>query len=73
MDLSTTFEFRGTGTVAYNTVPDPNLPGMFKVTEATFTFTAPEPSIPSLLLLCFAGLAVLSRRRRAGAALLPTG
>jgi len=49
------------------TVADlPGQPDMFYVTGGTFTFQevrAPEPSTVSLLLIAFAGLAVLARRR----------
>jgi len=41
------------------------------VDQATWTFKAPEPSTASLLLLGFAGLALLARRRRSRAMLLP--
>lgn len=44
----------------------------FVITRATFTVNASEPSTASLLLIAFAGLAVLGRRGRLRATLLPT-
>ena len=54
----------GHGTMELNVVPYPSgSPDTFEPVSATFTFNAPEPSSTSLLLIGFAGLAVLSRRR----------
>jgi hypothetical protein len=66
--------FSGGGTVTLDVVPYPNFPaGTLEISKATFTFeSVPEPSTASLLLLGFAGLAVLGCRHRAPATLLTT-
>lgn len=73
MQMCSDFFFSGSGTLRYDVVPFPNLPGSLEISKATFTFTAPEPTTTSLLLIAFAGLAVLGLRRRSRATLLPTG
>ena len=57
-----TLNFRGVGIVTYD-VGGASSPTIFGVQQETFTFTAPEPSIASLLSIAFAGLAVMGRRR----------
>ena len=53
----------GTGVIYVANVPDQ--PDIFYITGGKFTFMrAPEPSTASLLLIGFAGLALLARRRR---------
>jgi hypothetical protein len=63
--------FEGAGRVTYDVVPNPpnpNLPGtFFSISKATYTLVL-EPSTASLLLIAFAGLAVMSRRRRSDVA-----
>lgn len=55
--------FSGGGSVALDVVPFPNHPGVLEIEQATFTFKpVPEPSTAALLLLGFAGLAILGRR-----------
>ena len=63
--LCTLFEYQGTGRGVFSAVPSSMCPGTtcFYVGGATFTFV-PEPSTTSLLLLGFAGLAVMGRSRR---------
>jgi hypothetical protein len=69
----TSFVINGGGTAMLDVVPSPASPGSLEVSKVILTFKAPEPSTTSLLLLGFAGLAVLGRRRRPRAALLPAG
>jgi hypothetical protein len=64
----------GTGLATMNIVPMGfSFPNLFQVAGTTVVFGAPEPSTSSLLLLGFAGLAVLSCRRRFRATLPPAG
>jgi PEP-CTERM motif len=65
----------GIGSGVIDVVPYPGRPNTFYVDQAnlTFGFGAPEPSAASLLLLGFAGLAILGWRRRSRATLIQTG
>jgi PEP-CTERM motif len=63
-DYCTNFDFFGGGTVTANVVPFPYIPGDFEVTQATLTFTAPEPSLASLLLIALAALGTQAALRR---------
>lgn len=69
------FQFQGGGTVTYDVVPfqNPMFPGALTISQATFTFKAPEPSTASLLLLGFAGLGILGLRRSSRATFLASG
>ena len=59
----TLWDINGHGTMVLNVVPYPSgSPNTFEPVSASFIFNAPEPSAMSLLLIGFAGLAVLSRR-----------
>lgn len=54
----------GGGTAMLDVVSAPNSPGSLEFSEVLFTIKgAPEPSTGSLLLIAFAGLAVVGRRR----------
>jgi hypothetical protein len=67
----TTFHLGGFATGVVNVLPSgefDNCPGCFYIEKGTFTFV-PEPSTVSLLLLGFAGLAVVGRCRRSRAPL----
>jgi hypothetical protein len=55
--------FGGSGTAVFDVAPFQGLPGQFQINQATFTFTAPEPSTFWLLVLGFAGLATTRDRR----------
>jgi len=58
---------RGEASGVIDVVPYPGVPNTFYVDQATFTLhtnDVPEPSTASLLLIGFAGLALLARRRR---------
>lgn len=68
--LCSVLEFQGSGTATYDVVPIPGIPGALQISQATFTIKAPEPPTMALLLLGFAGLVALSRRR-SPAILLP--
>jgi hypothetical protein len=59
-------KYSGSGVVTWNLVPDPNFPGSFDISKATFTFKAPEPSTASLLLIAFGvlGFSAWTRMRR---------
>lgn len=60
----TRWDIHGGGTVVLDWVDYPNAPdGTFMINRATFTFGVPEPSTESLLLVAFAWLAVIGRRR----------
>ena len=59
----TLWELEGQGTMVLDVEPYPSgSPNTFEPVSATFTFNTPEPSTTSLLVIGFAGLAVLSRR-----------
>jgi hypothetical protein len=58
-----TVDFSGQGIAVFDVTPFPNVPGAVQVTQATFTFNAPEPSAFWLLLLGLAGLATVGGRR----------
>jgi hypothetical protein len=60
----TNWPVNGSGTGVIYVSDDPSVADYFDVTGGTFTFRAPEPSTASLLLLGFAGIAVLWRRRK---------
>jgi len=60
--MCTTLDFLGGGTATLDVVPDPNLPGLLDISQASYTFKAPTSSTVSLLLL---GLAALGCERRA--------
>jgi|SRR5215813_5855817 len=66
-NICRTLDFNGFGTGTIDVTPYPNVLGALLVTQATFTFKAPEPPTIALLLLGFAGVAVLGRRRRSSA------
>jgi hypothetical protein len=72
-DQCTTWFIGGVGTMVTDVVPLPGFPNNFYIDKATLTFGAPEPSTASLLLLGFAGLAILGWRRRSRATLIQTG
>src|SRR5262249_23229134 len=61
--------FQGEGTLTIDFVAGGN--GQFDADQATLTFTTPEPSTTSLLLLGVAGLVVSAVCRRSRATLLP--
>jgi hypothetical protein len=63
----TSIFMEGGGTVTFDVVAAPNIPGALEISKATFNFNAPEPSSASLLLIALAGLAVLGRGGRRGA------
>lgn len=65
----------GGGMVTLDAVPDLSIPGSLDISQATFTFKAPEPATTSLLLIGFGfgGLAALGRRHRCRTTLLPAG
>src|SRR5262249_6545587 len=71
----TDWQFLGGGTGVIYVSDWPNQPNTFYLTGGNFTFRSllPEPSTASLLLLGFAGLLYLGRRRRSRAMLLPAG
>ncbi len=60
----TQFSFTGGGIVKIDVVPDPNAQGFFDISQASFTFKAPEPPTMALLLLGFAGLAAVGYGRK---------
>jgi len=62
----TDWQLQGHGTMVLDVLPNPQVPNTFYADRATFSF-APEPSTTSLLLLGFAGLAVMGRRRKSHA------
>jgi hypothetical protein len=66
----TSISMEGGGTVTFDVVAAPGIPGSFEISKATFTFNAPEPSTASLLLIALAGLAVLGRGGKHGRAAL---
>jgi hypothetical protein len=70
-----TLNFRGGGIVTYDMWPFlGGPPNSFTVVQETFQFgVVPEPSTASLLLVGFAGLAVMGRRRKSHTTLLPAG
>jgi len=53
-------DFSGGGLAVFDVTAFPNVPGAVQITQATFTFGAPEPSTFWLLLLGIAGFAVWS-------------
>ncbi len=53
----------GSGTGIFTVVRSDAFPGEVQISNATFSFGAPEPATGSLLLLGFAGLAVCACRR----------
>jgi hypothetical protein len=50
------FEIGGSGTAVFDVVAQPDTTNLFYITKGTYTFTAPEPSTASLLLLGLAAL-----------------
>ena len=58
----TTLLFKGSGSVEFNVVPAPE--GALQISQATFTFKAPEPPTMALLLLGLAGVGFMPRRRK---------
>jgi len=68
-----TVRFTGSGTVEFDVVPWPNIPGELEISKATFTFKAPEPPTSALLLLGFAGLVVMGRRRKSHTTMIQAG
>lgn len=69
------WEFFGQGILTLDVVAT-DTPGFNEIREATFTFNkpvfTPEPSTASLLLIAFAGLAVVGHRRRLTTAATPS-
>jgi len=54
----------GFGILTVTAIPYPGFPGLLQLEDPKFVFTTPEPSTASLLVLGFAGLAALGRRRQ---------
>jgi PEP-CTERM motif len=69
-----TLNFAGGGIVFFGLTPHEGGPPSMELAQETFNFgVVPEPSTASLLLLGFAGLAILGWRRRSRPTLIQTG
>jgi hypothetical protein len=69
-----TLNFSGGGIVTFDLSPYNGSSQFFVLNSETFNFgVVPEPSTASLLLIAFAGLAVMGRRRRSRATLISAG